>query len=84
MEMRKKWYQEMFRTYGLRQIWSYGYPYIANITPLTASYAERLQGKPSLELMTGETPDFSEYLDFGWYDRDCFGEDSGLRETQIG
>ena len=34
---------------------------------LTASHAGRLQGKTSLELMTGETPDISEYLYFGWY-----------------
>jgi hypothetical protein len=33
--------------------------------------------------MTGETPDISEYLDFGWYDRVWFKEDAGLGETKI-
>ena len=33
--------------------------------------------------MTGGTPDISEYLDFGWYDRVWFKEDVGLGETQI-
>ena len=36
------------------------------------------------ELMTGETPEISDYLDFGWYDRVWFKEEAGLRETQIG
>ena len=54
------------------------------IMPLTFSHAERLQGWTSLELITIETPDISEYLDFGWYDRVWFKEDAGLRETQIG
>ena len=51
---------------------------------LTAIHAGRLQGQNSFELMTGEAPDISEYLDFGWYDRVWFKEDAGLRETQIG
>ena len=48
---------------------------------LTAIHAERLQGQNSLELMTGETPDISEYLYFGWYDRIWFKEDTGFEET---
>ena len=71
----------MFRTYCLRQLWSYGYPYIANIMKLAASHAGRLQGKTSLELMTGETQDISEYLDFRLYNIVLFKEDTGLRET---
>ena len=50
---------------------------------LTDSNTGRLQGQNSLDLMTGETPDISEYLDFGWYDIVWFKEDTGLRETQI-
>ena len=32
----------------------------------------------------GETPNISEYLDFGWYDFVWFKEDAGLGETKIG
>ena len=49
-----------------------------------ARHARRPQGQNSLELITGETPDISEYLDFGWYDRVWFKEDAGIGETQIG
>ena len=51
---------------------------------LTASTAGKLQGRTPLELLTGETPDISEYLDFGWYDRVWYKEDAGLRETKLG
>ena len=37
-----------------------------------------------MELLTGETPDISEYLYFGWYDRVWYKEDSGVGETKIG
>ena len=80
----QKWYQEMFRTYCLRRLWSYGYPYIANIVKLTASHDGILKGQTSLELMIVETLDRSEYLDFWWYDIVLFKEDAGLGETQIG
>jgi hypothetical protein len=51
---------------------------------LTASYAGRLQGRTPLEAITGETPDISEYLDFGFYDLVWFKENAGLGETQLG
>ena len=50
----------------------------------TASHAGRLQGKSSLELITGETTDISGYLDIGLYDRVWFKEDAGLGETHTG
>ena len=51
---------------------------------ITASTAGKLQGRTTLELLTGETPEISEYLDFGWYDRVWYKEDAGLGETKIG
>ena len=58
-ELRKKWYRENFRTYFPRQLWSYGYPYIAKILQLMARQAGRLQGWNSIDLMTEETPNLS-------------------------
>ena len=56
---------------------------MSKIMQLTSRHAERLQGKNLLELMTGETPYISDFLDFVWYDRVWFKEDAGLGETQI-
>ena len=68
-ELRKKWYCKIFCTYSTRGIWCYGYPYLEKIVQHTASTVGKLQGQTPLELLTGETFDISEYLDFGWYDR---------------
>ena len=74
----------MFRTNCPRRLWSYGLPHVCAIMRLTASYAGRLQGRTPLEAITGETPDISEYLDFGFYDLVWFKENAGLGETQLG
>ena len=37
-----------------------------------------------LKFLTGETPEISEYLDFGWYDRVWYKEDTELGEINIG
>ena len=73
----------MFRTYCPKYLWNYGIPYVANIMQITASFLEYLQGRTPLEALTGETPDISQYLDFGFYDRVWFKEDAGLGETEL-
>ena len=74
----------MFRTYCPRALWSYGIPYVAKIMPITASFAADLQGRTPLKALTGETPDISQYLDFGFYDQVWFKEDARLGETKLG
>ena len=73
----------MFRTYCPRAQWSYGIPYVANIMKITASFAADLHGRKPLESLTGETTDISQYLDFGFYDRVWFKEDSRLGDTTL-
>jgi hypothetical protein len=43
-----------------------------------------LDGRAPLEQVTGETPDISEYLDFGFYDWGWFKDNAGLGENCIG
>ena len=51
---------------------------------MTASFAADLQRHTPIEALTGETPDISQYLDFGIYDRVWFKEDAGLGKTAKG
>ena len=83
-DIRKKWYREIFCTYSPRGIWCYGYTYLEKIMQITASTAGKLQVRTPLEMLTGETPDISKYLDFGWYDIFWYKEDIVLGETKIG
>ena len=43
-----------------------------------------MNGKTPLGAITGETPDISQYLDFGWYDWVWYKENAGLDVPQIG
>ena len=74
----------MFRTYCPIALWGYGIPYVSKIMQITASFAADLQKRTLMEALTGETPDISQYLDFGLYDRLWFKEDAGLGETKLG
>jgi hypothetical protein len=83
-EVRKKWYRTMFKTNCPKRLWTYGVPYVCALMRMTASYAGRLQGRTPIEAVLGETPDISEYLDFGFYDWVWFKRDAGIGEIEIG
>ena len=83
-ELRKTWFRTMFKTGCPRRLWNYGLPYIAKVMQHTASHSGELDGRTPIEKLTGETPDISEYLDFGFYDWVIFKDDAGLGEVQIG
>ena len=51
---------------------------------LSASNAAELEGKTPLGKLTGETPDISQYLDFGWYDWVWYKENAGLDVPRLG
>ena len=48
---------------------------------MTHSSAGNLTGYIPLEGVTGKTPDISEYLDFGFYDKVWYKDNAGLGET---
>jgi hypothetical protein len=65
-ELRKKWFRLMLRQGVPRRCWDFGIPHVAEIMRLTASHSGRLNGRTPLELVTGETPDISQWLDFNF------------------
>ena len=83
-EVRKRWYRTIFKANCPRRLWTYGVPYVCAIMRMTASYAGQLQGRTPIEAVLGETPDISEYLDFGFYDWVWFKRDAGIGETELG
>ena len=83
-ELRKRWYRAIFRTNCPRALWNYGLPHFAKLMQLTATNAADLNGRTPLERVTGETPDISQYLDFGWYDWVWYKENAGLDVPRLG
>jgi hypothetical protein len=48
-----------------------------------ANLSRYAQGRTPLEIITGETPDISEYLDFEFYDWALFRSNAGLGEVEL-
>ena len=67
-EIRKKWFRVMTKSAVLKGLWDYGLRWVVEIMQPTASDAGDLRGRTSLEKVMGETPEISEYVDFGFYD----------------
>jgi hypothetical protein len=60
--------QFMTATRTPAHLWDYCTQYAAEIISLTASNLYTLHGRTPLKMVTGQTPDISEYMDFGWYE----------------
>ena len=83
-ELRKKWFRAMLKKKVPRRLWDYGMRWVCDIMQRTASYSGTLEGRTPLEELTGETPDISEYLDFGFYDPVWYKENAGIGESKMG
>ena len=83
-EARKRWFRTMMIKRVPRRLWDYGFKWVCESMQRTASSSGSLAGQTPLEEFTGETPDISEYLDFGFYDWVWLKENAGLGETELG
>ena len=61
-----------------RVFWDHGTKWVCEVMQLTYTTAGGLNGSIPLEVVTGETQDISEYLDFGFYDKVWYWENAGL------
>ena len=83
-ELRKKWFRLLARKKVPKRVWDYGLEWIADIHVRSSHSTFTLQGRTPFEYLTGETPDISEYVDFGFWDRVWYKDDGGLSERKIG
>ena len=74
----------MLRKKVPKRLWDYGLRWVCEIMQRTAAWSGSLEGRCPLEIVTGETPDISEYLDFGFYDWCWYHENAGLGELKLG
>jgi hypothetical protein len=83
-EVKKRWFRQMTRRKVPKRLWDYGIVWACEIMSLTSNSSFSLEGQTPMEQITGETPDISEYLDFGFYDWVWYKENAGLGENCIG
>lgn len=83
-ELKKKWFRVMTRRLVPKRLWDYGIRWVADVMQRSVNSVRALKGRTPIEEVTGETPDISEYLDFGFYDYVWYWENAGLGERQLG
>jgi hypothetical protein len=67
-----------------KRLWDYGIIWACEIMSLTSNTTFNLHGRTPMEEVTDETPNISEYLDFGFYDWIWYKDNAGLGENKIG
>ena len=80
-EVKKRWFRQMTKRKVPKRLWDNGIVWVCEIMSMTANSAISLDGRASIEEITGEIPDTSEYLDFSFYDWIWFKETQGSETT---
>lgn len=83
-ELKKRWYRIMMKRKVPRRLWDFIFVWISETGNLSVSSSHYAKGRTSLEIITGETPDISEYLDFGPYDWVTYKPNAGLGPLSLG
>ena len=66
--VKTRWYRIMMKRSVPLRFWDYGLIWICETGNISVSSSCYAKGRTPLEIVTGETPDISEYTDFGFYD----------------
>jgi Reverse transcriptase (RNA-dependent DNA polymerase) len=80
-ELKKRWRNRMIRKKVPKRLWDYGLIYEAGILN---RIPRGNSGRTGLEIVTGETPDISEWIDFEFYDRVWFYDHKKIEMDSTG
>ena len=83
-EIRRRWHRIMVRKKVPKRLWDYLLIWICETGNLSVSSSKFAHGRTSLEIITGEKPDISEYLDFGFYEWVVYRSNAGMDEPSLG
>ncbi|KAI2513325.1 Reverse transcriptase (RNA-dependent DNA polymerase) [Fragilaria crotonensis] len=83
-KIKKRWYRIMLKKKVPPRLWHYGFVWVCKTQNLCANFSKYAEGRTPLEIITGKTPDISEYLDFEFYDWVTFRSNAGIGEVQLG
>ena len=83
-EVKKRWYRVMLKKKAPARLWDYGFTWVCETENICANMSKYAEGRTPIEIITGETPDISEYMDFEFYDWVVFRSSAGLGEVELG
>ena len=64
-ELKKRWYRIMIKKKVPQRLWDFGLVWVCETGNFIVSSSRYADGRSGIEIITGETPDISEYIDFG-------------------
>jgi hypothetical protein len=82
-ELKKNWYRLMLKKKVPTRLWDYGFSWVCETDNVGANMSKYAEGRMPLEIITGETPDISEYLDFDFYDLVLYRSNASLGEVEV-
>jgi hypothetical protein len=82
-ELKKRWYRIMLKKRVPPRLWDYGFAWVCETDNICANLSRYADGRTPLKIITGETPDISEYLDFDFYDWVLYRSNAGLGEVKL-
>ena len=83
-ELKRRWYRLQSNLNIPDRLLDYGLEYVSETGNLMVNSSRYSAGRTPLEIVTGETPDLSEYMDFGFYDWIVFRTNAGMGELELG
>ena len=63
-ELKRRFYRLMIKYNIPMRLWDFVLDYVVDIADVTVNYSKYSDGRVPLEILTGVTPEISEYLDF--------------------
>jgi hypothetical protein len=83
-DIKKQWYQIMLKKQVPKRLWDYGISWVCETGNFTTNSSRYSDNRTPLEIITGETPDISEYLEFGIYGWVLFKTNAGVTPPELG
>ena len=83
-EIRKKWNRIKNHRNVHERLWDYGVIWVCEILRHTVSFSRYADRRTPIEIVAGDTPDISEYLDFSIYDWVIFKQNVIIGDTSYG
>ena len=83
-EIKKRAYRIKSKYNVPDSLWDFLITYICETGNICANSSKYSEARTPLEIITGETPDISEYVDFAFYSWVTFRQNAGLGEMELG
>jgi hypothetical protein len=83
-EIKRRFYRMISKHSIPMRLWDYVLTYVVETMNVTVSQSRYAKGRTPLEIVTGITPDITEYLDFHIYQWVYFKTNAGLGPKEIG